>query len=96
MAEKSYIINLLNEYATFKDFGWKTFVYDNILALEEVSKKLNKERIVADKLKVEVQHLKEYVKVLENQLSLSREILRSTRKVKYPIYTKRRRKRKDG
>jgi hypothetical protein len=84
--EESYTTNLLDEYATFSDFGWKRLVYDRILDLEKALKQRDEERIAADKLRTKVEQLKTYIDVLERQLSLASKVI-STMNAEFPVYT---------
>lgn len=85
--EKSYTINLLNQFAKFEDGGWKLFVFERIRSLEEESKQLQEKLVEEDILRTEVKQLKTYVDVLERQVSLASKII-STMNEEFPVYTK--------
>jgi hypothetical protein len=91
MAERSYLSANLREWATFKSPEWGSFLLCEVEELEKTKEKYNKELKVTDRLKAENEELKAYVVVLERQLSIVSKILEMTRKVKFPIYTERRR-----
>jgi hypothetical protein len=96
MADKSYLVASLTEWATFKDPSWASFIIQEIVDLEATKEKYFKECQKADKLKTEVEQLKAYVDILERQLSLASRIIGKTKKMKFPIYTERRRGCKNG
>lgn len=96
MADESYLVANLKEWAIFKDPAWAAYLFAEIKDLEAIKEKYFKECQKADKLKAEVEQLKVYVDILERQLSLASKLIGKTRKVKFPIYTKGRRGCKDG
>ena len=85
--EESYTINILDEWATFRDISWKLLAYDRIRDLEKAREQLDKERIAVDELRTEVEQLKTYVDVLERQLSLASKVI-GTMNAEFPVYTK--------
>ena len=93
---QDFMHKLLQEHAKFDDPAWGRFILVEAKNLDETRELYFKTREKLDKARVEEEQLRAYIKVLEGQLTLAHKLIEHQHKVKFPIYTKGRRGRKNG